>query len=597
MPTDLTPKLEKLPDRPGVYLFKGARGEVLYVGKASSLQDRVRSYWRPSAQLTPRQAAMLREVVDLDYLVTASPVEALALECNLIKEHRPRYNVRLRDDKNYPYLRIPVQDPWPRVMVVRGVRDDGARYFGPYTRSQALQETLRFLRRHFPFRTCSEARFRQHRERPCLHYFVGRCAGPCAGLVSPSRYASIVQGVISFLEGRQEELLERWRREMEEAAERLEFERAAEIRDRLRSLEEVVERQRVVFPSPVDLDALAVAFRGREGVAQVFSVRGGRLVGREAFPLAVPEGVSPEEVVSSFLQQFYARAAEIPPRVLVPFAPGEKKELEEFLARRRGEKVRVRVPRGGQEAALLRLAEENARTFLEAERGEEPALEELARVLDLPRPPERIEGFDLSNLAGGQAVGVMVVFLEGRPSPSHYRRFRVRHPEGRDDYAMMREVIARRMGHRDWPRPDLILVDGGFGQVAAAREALGEAAVPVVGLAKGESGDWVAVPGRREPLVLPSRSPALQLLRRVRDEAHRFALGYHRRLRKKDSLRSLLEEVPGIGPRRRRVLLARFRSLREISRASPEELASLPGMNQKVARELLAYLQGEEGGS
>jgi len=413
---------------------------VLYVGKASSLQDRVRSYWRPSAQLTPRQAALLREVRDLDYLVTASPVEALALECNLIKEHRPRYNVRLRDDKNYPYLRIPVGDPWPRVMVVRGVRDDGARYFGPYTRSQALQETLRLLRRHFPFRTCSEARFRQHRERPCLHYFVGRCAGPCAGLVSPERYASIIRGVISFLEGRQEELLDRLRREMEEAAERLEFERAAEIRDRLRSLEEVVERQRVVFPFPVDLDALAVAFRGREGVAQVFAVRGGRLVGREAFPLAVPEGAPEEEVISAFLQQFYARAAEIPPRVLVPYALEEKGELEEFLSRRRGGRVRVRVPRGGQEAALMRLALENAREFLQAEGKEESGLDELAALLGLPGPPGRIEGYDMSHLAGGQSVGVMVVFLEGRPAPSLYRRFRIRRAGERDDYAMMREV-------------------------------------------------------------------------------------------------------------------------------------------------------------
>ena len=566
---------------------------MLYVGKASSLQDRVRSYWRPSAQLTPRQAALLREVRDLDYLVTASPVEALALECNLIKEHRPRYNVRLRDDKNYPYLRIPVGDPWPRVMVVRGVRDDGARYFGPYTRSQALQETLRLLRRHFPFRTCSEARFRQHRERPCLHYFVGRCAGPCAGLVSPERYASIIRGVISFLEGRQEELLDRLRREMEEAAERLEFERAAEIRDRLRSLEEVVERQRVVFPFPVDLDALAVAFRGREGVAQVFAVRGGRLVGREAFPLAVPEGAPEEEVISAFLQQFYARAAEIPPRVLVPYALEEKGELEEFLSRRRGGRVRVRVPRGGQEAALMRLALENAREFLQAEGKEESGLDELAALLGLPGPPGRIEGYDMSHLAGGQSVGVMVVFLEGRPAPSLYRRFRIRRAGERDDYAMMREVITRRLGHPEWPLPELLLVDGGFGQVSAAREALGDAPVQVVGLAKGESGDWLAVPGRRDPLVLPGRSPALRLLQKVRDEAHRFALGYHRRLRSRNSLSSVLEEVPGIGPRRRRALLSRYRSLEEISRASPEELASLPGMSRRAALELLAHLRGE----
>lgn len=603
---NLARKAELLPDRPGVYLFRGEGGEVLYVGKAASLRDRVRSYFRGGSALTGKVQALVAAARDIEFIATDTEVEALILECNLIKEHRPRFNVRLRDDKNYPYLRVTVQEPWPRVLIARGRRNDGARYFGPYPHGQAVHETLRLLRRVFPHRTCSDARFRQHRDRPCLHYYVGRCPGPCAGLCSPEEYAGSVRGLVQFLEGKDTEVLARLRREMEEAAAALAFERAAELRDRIQALEAVVERQKIVSRRFGSYDAVGLALGGDSACAHVFLVRDGRLVGRDAVALAETAGEEPDEVLAAFLKQYYGDGRPVPPEVVVPQRPAGAESLAAWLSGRRGGRVALTVPTRGEKRQLLEMAAQNARLALAQEEAEaaarspEVALRELARALGLKALPRRVECFDISNLQGREAVGSMVVFQDGEPARREYRKFRVRGVAGPDDYAMMREVLERRFARRDWPLPDLVLVDGGRGQLGVARRVLEEVGlkdIPAFALAKER--ELVFAADRPEPLVLPRRSAALRLLQRLRDEAHRFAVGYHRRIHHREAICSLLEEVPGIGPRRRRALLAHFGSLRAIGRASVEELASLPGMNRAVALELKEFLEraGRQKGS
>ncbi len=602
----LAARAGSLPDRPGVYLFRGEGGRVLYVGKAASLRERVRSYFRGGAAPEGKVRALVDAARDLEFIATDSEVEALILECNLIKEHRPPFNVRLRDDKSYPYLRITLQEPWPRVLVARGRRNDGARYFGPYPHAQAVHETLRLLRRVFPHRDCSDARFRRHRDRPCLHHHLGRCPGPCAGLCTPEEYASGLRGLVQFLEGKDAEVLAGLRRRMEEAAAALRFEEAARLRDRIQALEAVRERQKMVSRRFSDYDVVALALPGDEaaggtggtGCAHVFLVREGRLVGRDAAGLAEVAGEERGEVLAAFLEQYYgAGDRPVPPEIVVEQAPAGAAALAAWLGARRGGRVTLTVPARGEKRQLLDLARRNASLALAQESAAaeaarpEGTLRELAATLGLSAPPRRIECYDVSNLQGREAVAAMVVFVDGRPARHEYRRFRVRTVAGPDDYAMMREVLGRRFARADWPRPDLVLVDGGRGQLSVARRVLEEAglgAIPAFGLAKED--ELVFAAGRPEPLVLSRRSPALRLLQRLRDEAHRFAVGYHRRVHRRESIRSVLEDVPGIGPRRRRALLARFGSLEGMRRATVEQLAAVPGMNRTVALELHHFL-------
>lgn len=613
--TDLQHKVDLLPERPGVYLFSDASGRILYVGKATSLRDRVRSYFRGGRHLSAKVLRMVREIADLDHIVTDTEVEALILECNLIKKHRPRYNIRLRDDKNYPYLRVSVEETWPRLTITRSARSDGARYFGPFTQSAAVHETLHVLRRAFPFRTCSDARLRQHRDRACLHYFIGRCPGPCAGHTTPEAYRETIRQLVQFLEGRQGDLLEGLRREMEAAAERLEFERAARLRDRLRALERVVERQKIVSDRLGDHDVIALARaaagEGEEACVQVFFVREGKVVGREAFLLAETAGAADGEVLGAFLKQYYDGAAFIPREILLGAEVEDGPAIEAWLAERRGGRVSLTVPRRGEKRRLVELVERNAAHFLEEDRLRREraaaagggALADLQAALGLPARPERIECYDISNLQGHQAVASMVVFEGGRPAKKEYRKFRIRTVPGPDDFAMMREVLARRFRRaadegasegaaEGFGRlPDLVLIDGGKGQLGAAVEVLkaaGLEAIPAFGLAK--ENEWLFATGRPDPIVLDRRSPALQLLQRLRDEAHRFAVGYHRRIRGKESLKSILEEIPGIGPKRRKALLTRFGSLDALRRATVEEVAAVPGMTRALAEEVLEKL-------
>ncbi|MBC7093728.1 excinuclease ABC subunit UvrC [Candidatus Bipolaricaulota bacterium] len=606
---ELAAKARDLPKAPGVYLFRGKGGEVLYVGKGSVLRERVRSYFQAPRSLSAKVRRLVREAHDLEVIVTQSEADALILEDALIKKHRPRHNVRLRDDKRYPYLKV-TAEPFPRVLVVRRPTDDGARYFGPYTSSRSMRRALKLAHKLFPIRTCNLPVGEKRYERPCLLYHIGRCSGPCAGLVSEADYRRYVDGAALLFEGRVDEVLARLRADMARAAEEERFEHAARLRDQVRALERIRERQAVALPDPVDLDAVGVAAAGERGYGAVLIVRGGRLIGREGFPLTLPPESTPEEALAEFLDQYYTRTMAVPQEVLVPFPVPELEALLTYLSRRRGAKVHGGVPRSAERRALVDMAGRNATFGLrERERdeglpAEEDALDALAEALGLAVRPWRIEAFDISNLKGQEATGSMVVFVGGRPRRDAYRRFRVRIAGRPDDYAMMAEVLRRRLRHalaeladpsvaqgKFSDLPDLILVDGGKGQLGVALNALAEvelSGIEVAALAKRE--ERVFLPDRAEPVRLPSDSEALKLLQRIRDEAHRFAVEYHRHLRGRRTLASLLDEVEGIGPKRRQLLLTRFGSLDGLRKASLEELLSVPGLPRAAAERLYKAL-------
>jgi excinuclease ABC subunit C len=594
-------RLVSIPARPGVYLMKGETGEVLYVGKAVNLRSRLRSYFQASATHSPRVRRLVENVTDLDFVVTESELEALILENNLIKKHRPHFNVRLKDDKRYPYIKITWQEDFPRVTVVRRMQTDGARYFGPYTSSAAMRQTMDLLRRLFPYLTCKR-KITGADDRACLYFHIGRCSGPCVGAISRQEYRNTMNQVCLFLEGKSDEIIASLREGMESAAEHMEFERAAGLRDQINAVERVIERQRVVSRSQADQDAIGFARQDGEVCVQVFFVRGGKLIGHEYFLMEGSGDADPSEIVTSFIKQFYDHAAHVPPEILLPAEIGESQIIEEWLGERRSGKINLRVPRRGQKRKLVQMVEENAgetlshlmaREQIEKERAMS-GLSSLQSELSLDESPLRIEAYDISNIQGVAATGSMVVFHEGMPAKSEYRRFKIRAVQRPDDYAMMQEMLRRRFkraivreaeAQDGWSQlPDLIVVDGGKGQLNAVLEVLEEyglESVPTMGLAKTH--EEIFKPGEPDPIALPLDSPGLQLMQRVRDEAHRFAIAYHKGLRRSQSLSSVLEEVPGIGPKRRRALLKRFGSLEAISTATLDDLASVEGMNRTVA--------------
>ncbi|MDI3281354.1 MAG: excinuclease ABC subunit UvrC [Bacillota bacterium] len=622
----LAVKLAALPASPGVYLMKDGAGEVLYVGKAASLRQRVRSYFQKGASLSPRVRTMMERVQDLDYIVVNSEVEALILEANLIREYSPRYNVRLKDDKRYPYVRVGMNEPFPSLAIVRRPREDGARYFGPFAAPGALRETLTVLRRCFPIRTCRQEIPPEGKQgRPCLNYHIRRCSAPCAGLVGQEEYRRAVEQFCAALAGRAQQLLAALRAEMEEAAERLEFERAALLRDRIAALERSWTRQSVVSASDVDEDVIGLAVDRAHDLAcaQVFQVREGRVTGQEHFFLEEVAEASLPQVASAFIKQYYAGSSYLPAQILLAEEPEEREALEEWLslqAQGRGgseppaqgrpgadrPRVRIRSPARGEGRQRVELAGRNAELLLKeelarlavAEGRAQEALSELKERLKLPRLPQRIEAYDISTIQGAEAVGSLVVFAGGRPRKSDYRRFRIRSVQGQNDFAMLEEVIRRRFARSEEnpaQKPDLILVDGGKGQLNAVLSALRELGVedvPAVGLAKEE--EEIFLEGRSEPVVLPRDSQALHLLQHIRDEAHRFAVGYHRRLHRKESLRSLLDLIPGVGPQRKKALLRHFPSLQALRRATVEELALVPGISRRLAEEIAAFLRSAE---
>jgi len=606
----ITDQLEQLPASPGVYLMKDTEGSILYVGKAADLRQRVRSYFSTVQKLPPKLQRLVTQVGDLDFFVTGSDQEALILECNLIKRYRPRYNVRLKDDKAFPYLKIDLNEEWPRVEFTRRLEDDGGHYFGPFASAKSVRQTLKVIRKIFPFRPCLKT-ITGTDSRPCLQYHIHRCVGPCIGAVTREEYDEVMKQVILFLQGKQEKVIRELESKMRQAAEALDFEKASLIRDQVQAINNVIEGQKIATTVSGEQDVIAFASHGDQTYVQVFFIRGGKLIGRESFILAGTRAEPPRQVMSSFIKQFYDSAPYIPPLLLLQHPVEDKVTIEGWLRSKRGTRVNIRVPSRGNKKQLLKTVAENAEQGLQQMRVKQlaapaaltAALAEMAGELRLPHPPSRIEGYDISNIQGKNAVGSMVVFDKGRPKPSHYRRFRIKTVSGANDYAMLQEVLRRRFRRSGMERadtaapdtwavlPDLVLIDGGKGQLSAALSAMNEAgvgSVPVASLAK--ENEEVFIPRRKEPIVLPGSSPGLQLLQRVRDEAHRFALGYHQKLRRRETFGSLLDSIPGIGPKRKRALLKQFGSVQGIRKASAEELAAARGITESLAKRIKELL-------
>ena len=610
--TGLGEKLAALPEQPGVYLMKDGAGRVMYVGKATSLRSRVRQYFQPGHTDSPRILHLISKIRDVETVVCATEVEALILEATLIKRHHPWYNVRMADDKAYPYLKL-TNEPYPKIVMTRKVARDGAKYFGPYPyhEPKLVGRTIRMIRRLFKLRTCN-LEIDKTLPRPCLDHYIGQCSAPCVGWgASAEQYAEQVRQAGEFLEGKQETLIDSLRSQMDAAAKALDFERAAQLRDQLRGLEALGEKQRIVSAGAEDRDILALAQDGDEGCVQIFFVRAGRLVGQEHVMLQGTRGVRTAEALSAFMSQFYEASSAPPSEILVPEPIPDREVIERWLGERRGGRVVISQPQRGDRARLVAMARENASLHLfqeRAGRGDQvgPGARELAQFLGLDTPPIRIECYDISNFQGGESVASLVVAEGGRLKKRDYRRFRMRYTEGPDDVAMMREVLQRRFAKareeqerldRDEPvpvkwaaLPDLIVLDGGRGQLGAAREVLFEynQSIPVIALAKQQ--ELVYVPDLSEPRALPRDSQGLQLLQRIRDEAHRFANAYHQMLRQRRIVFSVLDEIPGIGERRKKALIRRFGSVRNIRTATVEEIASVEGIGPKVAGRIHTFL-------
>ncbi len=647
------PALAQIPDAPGVYMMVGRDGEILYIGKAISLRNRVRSYFQEGAVHHPRTTAMVEKVGDVRTIVVTNEVEALILEANLIKRHQPPFNVRLRDDKRYPYLKV-TNEPYPRVVFTRFVRNDGARYFGPYTNAHGLRELIDLVRLVFPLRTCPEP-IDGRRKRPCLQYHIKRCLAPCVGYQTEEDYNRTIDEVVLFLEGKQESLLARLQHDMTEAAEHFNFEAAARLRDRIVQVRRVTEGQKVVWKSRLDMDLVAIARAQGQACMQVFLVRGGKLIGQENFILDGVFEQSDEVLTGEFLKQFYTArsagvpsetalspariardnqapvpekrrsaqtsAAVVPKELLVSTLPEERTTIESWLSEVKGQRVRIVQPRRGTRAEYMRLvqknAEQNLKAFLAHQEVQETAqarsLTDLADALELPEPPHRIECYDVSNIQGSNPTASMVVFVEGRAKKSEYRKFKIQYDRGPNDFAMMQETLRRRLRYlrRETDRtetpmerelakkekfnkkPDLLLIDGGKGQLGAVVEVLEEldmTGLAVAGLAKEH--EWLYLPNQPDPIVLPANSPALHLIQRIRDEAHRFAVTYHRQRRAKSMTQSALDALAGVGPVRKKRLLTAFGSPAGIRRAKIDEIAAIKGMTPALAAKIKQELEG-----
>ena len=589
--------LAVLPDRPGVYLMRDDKGKIIYVGKAVVLKNRVRSYFRNLAAHTPKVKAMVAKIDDIETIVTDNELEALILECNLIKEHRPRYNISLKDDKSYPYLKVTVQEQYPRIYVTRRVIRDGAKYYGPYADAGALHATVKLVRELFPLRNCRK----MNPDRPCLQYHIKRCLAPCAGYISSEDYGKMINAVLMLVEGRTNEVVKDLKQRMKEAAEDYNFEEAARLRDQLHAVDRLNEQQKAVT-SGGDQDAIALASDDTGTCLQIFFVRSGKLVGRDSYFLSAENKETKEEIITAFLKQYYLDATFVPREILLPVLP-EKEELDlltEWLTEKAKRKVELLKPQKGLKYELLKMVAENAEKNL-AERlrkgqislkSEEQAAEDLRLALSLPQTLDRIDCFDISHTQGSETVASMVVFRDGKPSKQDYRRYKIRSTEGKpDDFKSMQEVVYRR--YRDIKDlPSLVIIDGGKGQLSSALEVirgLGLHELPVIGLAKRE--EEIFVEGAHESILLSKDSDALKLIQRIRDEAHRFAITYHRKLRGKRNLVSILDHIEGIGPKRRQALWKHFGSLEAIKAAALEDLAGVEGMNKAIAQKIYDFFR------
>jgi excinuclease ABC subunit C len=610
--------LDSAPTKTGCYLMKDVNSKVIYVGKAINLRSRLRSYFHASAMENIKTRQMVHRITDIDWIVVGSELEALILEMNLIKKYRPRFNVRLKDDKRYPYIKVHWANPFPKLTVTRQMVNDGSRYFGPYTSVWAVHQTLDVLRRIFPYLTC-DREITGEDQRACLYYDIKLCTAPCIGVINQENYRQVIDDLCGFLSGRTEPIVSRLQEEMETAANELQFERAAALRDQVNAIEKVVERQKVVSSEYVDSDVIAMARSNGEACVQVFFIRSGKLIGREYFLLQGAEGSADANVMAGFIKQFYDQASMVPPQVLLPHEIEEAHIIKQWLgSRREGESFEILVPRRGQKRELIRLAAENATETLSAlqarwqseKHRQTEALAELQSALKLSVPPLRIECYDISNTQGTSAVGSMVVFERGVPSKKYYRRFNIRSVTGPDDFASMEEVLQRRFNRwqaaqelLDKPGkkidqsfsllPDLLIVDGGKGQLSRAVAVLDKYQlldrVPVAGLAK--QNEELFIPGQPEPITLPKGSQGLFLLQRVRDEAHRFAITTHRKQRTKTGLASRLDSVVGVGPAKRKALLGKYGSIQNILAASIDDLTTIPGISESLAHSIKTQLE------
>jgi len=618
----LEAQVASFPDAPGVYLFKDARGRVLYVGKADVLRDRVRAYFGPS--LDVRHVRLVERSERIEFAVTGSISEAFLLEANLIKQHKPRYNIRLKDDKSYPYVKVTLGEDFPRILRTRALGDRTARYFGPFANAKSVDQSLDLLQKLFPYRTCKLTILADGDGsgrtvppsalpggRPCLLFHLKRCTAPCVGNTTKDEYRATIDKSVLFLEGRYETLARATRKEMESAAETLEFERAAALRDRLTAIDRTLDRQEVHAYKGDDFDVLAASTAEGDAVVQLFRVRDGTVVGRDHFALEGSEGAGAPEVIASFLRQHYSAATMLPPEIVTPITLPDAASLEAFLTERRGGPARLHVPQRGKKRHLAELAERNAKDALEqervrwlADRGKtDVALRELQEALGLEGPPKRIECYDVSHVQGTSVVSSMVVFEDGRPAKTQYRRFRARIADRNDDFTNMRDTLKRRFARAfvggpggdgnavaartNWPLPDLIILDGGKGQLSAGLAALADAGrlqIPIAALAKER--EELFVPNRPDPIVLPRTAQGLYLLQRIRDEAHRFAVTYHQTVRSRRAVRSILDDIAGVGPARKRALLRTFGSVRAMQEAPVEELAAVGGVGAALAERI-----------
>jgi excinuclease ABC subunit C len=616
IPQPVRDALDRLPAEPGVYQMLDNAGAVLYVGKAVDLRSRVRSYFQPGRVSHARIDAMVGQVADIRTIIVANDTEALLLECNLIKQHRPQFNVRLKDDKSYPHLKLTLGETFPRVIFTRKIIDDGGRYFGPYTDAAALRELIDIIRRAFPLRTCTGEIGVVYR-RPCLQYHIKRCMAPCAFLQSKEEYDALVADVALFLEGRYEVLVGRLEREMAQAADDLVYEQAARLRDRIALIKRMMTRQEVVWRSRIDMDIVAGAHGQGVSCMEVFFVRTGLLVGQERFIVEGTEGRAPAEVMAEFVQQYYARAPQVPKEIMLEERIPDVAAVERALSGKRGNRVRILAPERGSRAEYLRKVRRNAEQHLAdyltkttvADERASAALAELASALDLPGPPRRIECFDISHVQGTDVVGSMVVFEDGRARKADYRRFKIQGAERNDDFANMAQMLQRRLRYlredggagvaagkekKFGKRPDLLLIDGGRGQLGAVLDVVREldlVALPVAALAK--QFEELYLPGESEPVLLARNSPAMHLVQRIRDEAHRFAVTYHRTLRGKRQTASPLDAVPGVGAARKKALLRVFGSASGVRRASEAQLAAVPGVTPALANKIKEALNVE----
>ena len=611
----LEEKIRMLPDSPGCYLMKDASGEIIYVGKAVNLKNRVRSYFRDTAH-TPKVAAMIAHIDDFDVLLCETNLEALILECNLIKLHKPYYNILLKDDKHYPYLKVDMRQPFPRLELCRKMEKDGAKYFGPYIGANAVRQVIEAVRDVFPIRSCKQVLPPKKPKRPCMNYDIGRCMAPCAGKCTEEAYREMMEGVLSFLGGDYDGVLKKLKKDMEEAAAALRFEKAAAIRDKIRDVQGLMERQIALRTDRSEQDLIALAQDGLDAMIQILYVRGGRMVGGDHFALPREGGEEPGEVIASFLTQYYEQAGLIPRNVLCQTLPeGAAEQLELWLREKKGAAVTVATPQRGEKHELVLLAEKNARDALMKRNARRTIHEErtveaaknLGKILGMDRYPRRIEGYDISNTQGVQSVAAMVVFIDGEPAKKEYRHFRIKTVEGANDFASLYETLSRRYAHaareteegteqgKFTDLPDLILIDGGPQQLRFARQAILDQGVEppaMFGLAERLEEIWL--PDAEEPILLDHRTPELQLVQRVRNEAHRFDIIHHRALRGKASIHSQLEDIPGVGPARRKALLKAFGSLKAIRAAEVETLAGVPGMNRAAAEAVRAWAESSQ---